>query len=258
MATACECVWEGSADVYIRPFQSATDGFIAMGNCESVTINKSFTEQRVLDNTSTVGGNCASYDRIDEISIEIECLDWCPENLRIAFGGGLTLTTVAAGTAIAAEQHTALLPATGTTFIKVNNIPDTTAAVTVTDNPVVNGPFVAGTDFTVSPGGILITKPASAILNNDVLDIGYTTKGETIIQGIIEIGREFSLILVGKNRAKANDYMIATVHRINFRASETITFVGNEPATFTLTGEVLSDATQAAGDSQYYTLQKAA
>lgn len=206
-------------------------GLLEVGNVTEITRNLAFNELTIPNLQTSAFGNACEYKVLDAETINIVFSCVKTENLRIALGGTKTPHT---GVLQTDEEHTVPADA-GCFFIPTDFLIDTSETVTVT-GPAGTPTFVAGTDYFVKSSGILLTE--NTTINNQVIEITYTSQDQTEIDPSSLVGREYILHFDGNN-AVNGDALAFTYYRVKFDPAETLPLLSEEFLTLTVEGEAL-------------------
>ena len=138
--------------------------------------------------------------------------------------------------------------------MQFSNIPDLTAAITVT-NVGATITYTEGTDYVINTAGVYITT-GSTIVEASTILIDYTKKAANVMQALVNSAQEYKMVFAGLNEAQSGKAVVLTVHRFKPGAAQNISMIGDDYASLDLPGEALSDsAITGAGLSKFYTVQ---
>ncbi len=78
--------------------------------------------------------------------------------------------------------------------------------------------------------------------------------GKATIEALTQIGKEYKLIFEGINEVNGGAKVDVTIHRFKPSPTESLDLIGDDFATMKMKGSALSDASQQAGKSRYFTV----
>jgi hypothetical protein len=212
-------------------------GGVDIGNTSQLTVTHTYEEKSLL-NYQGGGGNDDYFKRLTKVSISLAARNVSVATLESAFGG--TATAIAAGS-VTAETHTA---GPQGTYISLNGLQNLTAPLTVTG-------AVEGTDYIRRRGGI-ITIVGGGIAEGDDVSFSYTSLSGQKIQALLYSALDRELVFDGVNERTQNPWK-ARFFNVSWAPSDSFEFIGDDFASFNISGEVLRDATRTGpGESQFY------
>lgn len=236
----------GSGKIKMREVGAAT-AFIPVGNCSALTFGAQLDSKELKNFTKPGGGTYAKVDRASSVTVNLTAHDLNGPNLARATGG--ESSSVAAGN-VAAEPVVAY---------KGGTTPLTRPPATITSVTPAGGgtAYTAGTDYLITPGGIDIpessTIPAPVDATTPNIDVTYTNTIQTVVQAMVNSGKEYELLFEGLNEAESDLPVIVHAYRVKFAPAQAINFIGDDFAALELTGTALSDANKVGtGVSQYW------
>jgi hypothetical protein len=216
-------------------------GGVDIGNTSQLQVAHTY-EERTLANYQGGGGNDDSFKRLTGVAITLAARNVSIATLEAAFGG--TATAETAGP-VTAETHVAGKPGT---YISLDHLQDLTAALTVT---VSSATLVEGEDYTRRRGGIVILEGGD-INEGDSVSFAYTQLSGQRIQALLYTALDRGLEFDGINERTGKPWK-GRFFNVSWAPADNFDFIGDDFATFTITGEVLRDATRVGvGQSQFY------
>lgn len=224
-----------------------------LGNVTELTISVEEDKKELQDYTSAGGGLYNSLSRISNVSMAMSLSDYSGDNLSMALFGSNSAHTGAAQTD---EAQSAPATLNGNMLVKTDHVIDTTVS------PVVTGTggtptYTEGTDYEVSPGGIIIID-GGGITGGTALEIDYTSKSVDVVQALVNSAQEYELVFDGLNEAQSGAPVVITIFRAKFGAAQDLSVIGDEFGAIALSGDSLKDTTiTTAGLSQYIKIQAA-
>lgn len=126
---------------------------------------------------------------------------------------------------------------------------------TVTDGTVVltcmgKTSLTAGTDYDVRKGGIVVLD-AAEFTDGETLSMGYTKALASKVQLLVASGKEYRLVFIGENEARAGKKFKVEAHRVKPGFFQQLSLIGEDYAAMEVAIELLADATKGAGLSKY-------
>ena len=214
----CECAELMKGRFYIDNFTVANrTGWRFFGNITSAAVTGELEEIEVVNGTRPNGGNCISLKRYSSLTMTLRNLDLCPDNRAILLAGDVYDDEVAgtaipdAGTAIAAESHTAY-PGR---FVLLEHVRSADVTMTVTDTGTGTA-LAEGADYIVHPSAIQIVE-GGAITAPTAVEVAYTARKASVVQAGTNLAREYIMRYVGENEiADGNPQSLGWFYRVNF------------------------------------------
>lgn len=239
--------FSGKGKVYLRRHSDNVLRYI--GNCSNLEFSVETNTISQPDYSTPGGGNANELARVASVGLNMTMLEFSPENLALALRG---VTTLRAGGAQANERHTAYVGS----LVKFNFTPDLTQSVTVTIDPDgIPAVAVEGTDYTLSPAGLIIPATGSAITDATEIGVDYTSMSSDLVQAMTSSGEDYELVYEGLNEAESSKPVTVTVFRAKFSPTTGLGLITEEYGELPLEGSVLIDSTKSgAGVSQYFTV----
>lgn len=236
----------GKGNIFLAPYSGAA-ALRPLGNCSTLTINKSKEEKSLLDFTDTEGGKANSIERISAVNFNFTAHDLSADNATLLTRG--TKTAVTSGT-VTDESHTAYQGG----LVLFDNIPDITASVTVEVGATA---MDEGVDYILTPGGIMVLS-GGAITNGATVLCTYTKKAGNKVEALTSAATNYKLVFVGLNEAQSGREVTIVVHKYKPGVAETIDLIGDDYGSYNVTGEALKDsAITGVGLSKFYTVKMA-
>jgi hypothetical protein len=216
-------------------------GGLDIGNTSQLSVAHSY-EEKTLANYQGGGGNDDSFKRLTGVKITLAARNVSVATLEAAFGG--TATAEVSGT-VAAETHVAGLPGS---YVSLDHLQDLSAALTI---KVASDTLVEGTDYIRRRGGIVILEGGD-ITAGDELDFSYTRLDGQRIQALLYTALDRALVFDGINERTGKPWK-AHFFNVSWAPADSFEFIGDDFATFTISGEVLRDEARiGVGESQFY------
>lgn len=266
MATKQYCCFKGRGDISLVEYAkriARTAGFVSVGNAPVFNLTATETTETVKDYQNPAGGTACTIREIDTIGIDLTLRCHSPRNWSLATSGAGDDQEIASQ-AIVDEPHVLWAG----TVEPLNNLIDESVTIVVTSVDG-NTPYVAGTDYEVTPAGSIRALEGSSIpaptvtmgVGQPNIHVSYTRKSQQLIQLYSKSTPEMALHFDGYNVAEKP---IVPVHfdlfRVVFGPAATVSIIGDNLAQLELKGTVERDPTHAVGTldnpfSQFGTLK---
>ncbi len=112
---------------------------------------------------------------------------------------------------------------------------------------------LAVNEYEITSAGIFIPDTSSRISEAGTsIEVGYTTTEGANIEALVKAGEEYQVVFAGKNFARSGKPLSVDMYRVKFSAPKDLAFIGEDFATLTLTGSLLSDDTKSGQDISAY------
>jgi len=231
----------GVGQIYLRDI-NGSGGLIEIGNVSELSFAVNEETKELMDYTSAGGGTRNEVRRITGVEVSITLHDLSPDNLAVALYGDTTVVTAGS---VTDEAITAKLGA----LVKLAHAGPSSVTV---NNEAGDVTYVDGTDYEVKSGGILILADG-AITADQTLHVDYSYPAQDVVQALTASAGEYELLFDGVNEARSGKAAVVNAHRVRFGAAQNLDLIGDDYAGLELTGKLLSDDTQGAGISRYFT-----
>jgi len=149
----------GEGIIYARKYGSQ-DPFLDIGNCDTFNVAYA-TEKRELKNFRGGGGNRNVKEQVSGVTAAIGMYDLTPENI-----GRVTNSAIVSVPATAIVNEQLIVGGVIGELIPFNHLPDTNQPVTVmtvVEAPEEGVALVAGTDYVLTPHGIISKSAAVTV-----------------------------------------------------------------------------------------------
>jgi hypothetical protein len=232
----------GSGDIYLREAGSAA-GLTKIGVISKLDLSAEEEAKSLRGGRGNPVVN--EIRRVSGVTAVFTLHGFNKADLAIALrGAGATV----AAASITGEEHVAYKGA----LIRLARVNPSTVVV---KNEAGTTTYVAGTDYTVSPGGVHITD-ASSIVNGDTVQIDYAHGEEDVIEAFVNSGKEFEMYFDGINEADSGKAVTVDFYRFKPGVLKSLPLFGEDFAAFEIEGALLADASKAAGTSQYFRINQ--
>lgn len=247
MADSGLCCGLYRGTIYIRDLSTASP-LLPVGNAEA-NITQTITDIS-QPNFQSLGGNACKVSYTESVNLELTLHCTKPENLAIAFLGTSTKLT---GAAVVNELHP--VRAKGE-LIPFNFVHDGVTPIVVTNQAGIVT-YAAGTDYTVTKAGILITETSTIPLAGDNIAVDYTYASNYRVDAQTTAQKEFELILDGYNVGEDGEKaVILKAWKVKMAPTESFALIsGTDFASITLNGEILKDSTKVAPLSSFFNVE---
>ncbi len=234
----------GEGVIWGRAYQSQ-DALLPFGNCDSFNLRYA-TDRKALPNFMGGGGNRNVRERVTDITAGIGMYDLTSTN--IARVTRSTIKDVAAG-AVANE----VISCEGIEgeLIPFKHIPDLSVPPTLKTAADVD--LVAGTDYILSPHGVIVTSGTS--ITSAGIKASYTRKATSEVHMLNGSQVELELFIAGLNDAQSGEPFSLKVNRAKFGMLQEFPVLGQDYVKLDGPCEILADPLVTATDlSKFCTL----
>ena len=234
----------GSGQIYARVAGAAV-ALLAIGNCSMFEPSVKEDKQTLKDYTKPGGGTYASVSRIDTVTVKMKLHDLNKTNVaRAVFGSESAITGAAVidEAVVAYKGGLCALAHVNPTAVVVTN-----SAATTT--------YVAGVDYEVKGGGILILD-AGAITDLQALKVDYSFAAYNKVEGMTTGAVILELHFEGLNEADSGKPVVADFYRVQLSPTKALSLLSDKFSDLEVEGEVLKDPTKTGtGISQYFKIK---
>lgn len=246
MSLIADASYIGKGNIFIGPY-AGNGALRPLGNCSALNIAHEVEEKNLLDFTDTGGGKANSFERISAVNFNFTAHDLTPDNAALLTRGAKSAVTSGV---VTDEPHVAYKGG----MVLFDNIPDTNAAITVEIGTTAQ---VAGTDYIVVPGGVMILE-SGGIANAANILCTYTKKAGNKVEPLVAAAANFKLVFVGLNEAQSGREVTIEVHKYKPGVAQTIDLIGDDYGNYEVAGEALKDsAITGVNISQFYVVKMA-
>jgi len=220
----------GAGSIHIQPYDLSAP-LLPIGNISE--FNFSFEEDRKeLKNYLGGGGNRNVISRVSSITANLVAHDFTSQNIALALRGSISASNPSA---ITGEEH----PSHGVEgeLIPLKYLPDTSKTITVTDGNDLS--LNQGEDYELTSSGVKVIGKGN--ISSVGIKVSYTPAGSSMVQVLIESGREFVLFMEGLNDAQEGLPFNIRVHRVKFSPVQNLGFISDDFASIPLQLDVLAD-----------------
>jgi hypothetical protein len=212
------------------------------GNCTSLIPGATTQEVNIPNMRDAAGGNDEGLERLQDATLALVLTSLFKENEEIAHRA--TSTSITTSLAVTDEAH----KATPGRRVRTNYLIDTALTVTVTDG---TDPYVANTDYIVTPTGLIIPEGSDIAANSDI-EISYTRVSQYVLEALVNTGGYYAVQLEGYNEY-SGEYEGWEWHKVRFGILQNFNLIANEHSPLNLNGRVFRDDTIVTpGASKYY------
>ena len=238
----------GAGQVYLENL-SASKGLLPIGEVSKLEMSIETDKKTLQSHVQGGGGLADSVARISALNFAMDVNSLSPENLAMAMYGS---TSAAASETITDESHTAYPGA----LVSFTAVPDLTDPASVVVTGTGGTPtYVLGTDYDLSPAGILIKASGSIAAATPIL-VDYLSKAHNVLEMLTNSGDSYRLVFEGLNEARSDKPVIAELYRNKFDPTSGLGLISDDFGTLSLTGSVLKDPAKAgAGISKYMNIK---
>ncbi len=251
MATCNTEYFRGQGKVFVAPRAAGgaiSGGWTELGDTSRLEINIS---QDYLDVYESCSGNNQIAVHVPTKTtweFSLDARSFSKENLARAFYG--TATAIASGS-VTDEA------VTGYALNQIIPLEHADVSAVTVQKGVAT--LTAGTDYVLDAKNGTITLISATNLGGAApwnLTVDYSYAAQEQIEAGTNTIAEYAFRFEGINTATGGKAVIAKVHRVSLNMAETLSLIGDDIQTFTMSGMVLADSTAGAGDSQYLSITK--
>lgn len=220
----------GEGIIYARAYQS-TDPLLDIGNCESFDISFSSNVSK-LKNFRGGGGNRNVREVVSDVAAKIGMYDLTATNVaRVTRSNVLT---IAAG--VVADEVLACAGVEGE-LIPFDNLPDLSVAPVI--KTAADTALVAGTDYLLSPHGIIVTANSGITVTG--IKASYTKLPATALQLLNGSQVELEFYIAGLNDAQSGEPFSLRPRRAKLGLLSELKVFGQEYLKLDASAELLAD-----------------
>lgn len=232
----------GEGIIYARVYGSQA-AFLDIGNCDTFTISYA-TEKRELKNFRGGGGNRNAKEQVSGVTAELGMYDLTPENIARVTNAAITAV---AATAITGEPLTA--GGVIGELIPFKHLPDLAKSVTIKTVGGSPAELVAGTDYTLTPHGIIVK---SAAITSAGVTADYTPLKSSALHMLAGSPVELELYVAGLNDAQSGEPFSLRPRRAKFGLTSELPAFSEDYVRLASTVDLLADdLVQEAGISKF-------
>lgn len=232
----------GVGQVFLRD-RNGEGGLVPIGNCSALNFAVQEETKELRDHTAAGGGMRNEVRRITGVECGITMHDLSAANLAIALYGS---ADAVAGATISQE----IITVTKGALVKLAHVAPTEVVVTENTDETPDT-YVLGTDYEVRAGGIWF--PADSTIEGAAVRVAYEHPGYDVVQALIAAAGEYELLFEGVNEARSGKEAVVNAHRVRFGPAANLGLISDDYAGLELTGKLLSDDSQSAGVSRFFT-----
>jgi hypothetical protein len=237
----------GAGNVYLERLNQSK-GLIAIGEVSKLDLSIETEKLTLKSHTQSGGGIADSITRITAVNIAMDLDNLSSENIAMAIYGS---TSAVANEAIVGESHDAYPGA----LVSFNSPPDLSKAIVV-KSKVGSTTYVKGTDFELSPAGVVI-KAGGAITAKTAVLVDYNGLGHDVIQMLTGSGDPYRLYFEGLNEGNSDSPVLVEIYRSKFDPTSSLGLITEGIGNLSMSGTVLKDASKVgAGISKYVSIKK--
>lgn len=244
MTTTANMGFIGVGKVHAR-LAGSTGAFRFLGNVSAATLKQEIDEQREADYTRLGGGSANIVRRIKAVKCEFSLLSFIAANLALAVAG--SVTAVATG-AVVDEVVKGYLGS----LVRLTNPP---SAITTVKNSAGSTTYVAGTDYNMSPAGLMIPS-GSTIVDAADLKVSYTRAAHDRIEAAMTTATVLEVVVEGLNEVDTGAPVITDMWRVSFPPASELALLGDKLGELKFTTELLADGNKGSGVSAFFRVQK--
>lgn len=235
-------VFKGVGIVYARRRSSDATQFRDLGDVETLKLAHRNNQQVWKQHRVPGGGNLATHDTPDGVSLDVQMQEWTDENMAMALQG--KVVDVASETVTG--EDIVLAPG----LLTPTEFPGASSVVITKTEGNADIPLSA---VRISPAGITVPAGSTVITAATPATIAYVSKAAKRIEPLVEAGEEYELLFDGLNEAEGNRPCIVRVYRWKAPPAEELALIDAEnPGKLLAKGEVLAWPDAPPGKSPFY------
>ncbi|WP_263080125.1 hypothetical protein [Endozoicomonas sp. Mp262] len=222
----------GAGQIHIQPYDKSAP-LLPIGNVSEFTF--SFEEDRKeLKNYLGGGGNRNVLSRVSGVTASLNAHDFTSDNLALALRAGIESVAV---TPVVDEEQASF--GIADELIPFDKLPDSSQSITVKDS--LDTVLTEGDDYVRVASGIKVVDGGG--IDNQGVKVSYTPVAASMVQALVNSGKEFVLFMEGLNDAQEGSPFNIRVHRVKFSPVQNLGFISDDFANITLQLDVLADTT---------------
>jgi hypothetical protein len=236
-------IFRGKGSIYIG---LPGEAMLRLGNCPQLTRNVELQESNLPDYENAGGGNVMADDRVTNVTLEVQCNNFSPDNLAIATRGQVTAY---AGGTVTDEAHADIVIGG---LIVLDHIPDI-ATIVVKEGATV---LTLDSDYEIAGRSGIIPKSggANSAANGDDWTVSYTGKASNVVQTLLNSGLEYRVFFDGLNESKSGKAVRYEAYKAKPSPSS-LGLISDEYGVLTLNFKLIKDETKnGTSESQYENL----
>lgn len=234
----------GVGRMHARAYGSS-GAFRHVGNASLLTLKQELDIQEQRDYTALGGGLAKRRARLKNVKADLTWLSFNTANLTLALAG------TAAAVAEAAVTNEVVKGYKGS----VTPLAAPPKAITAVNKVGVGTALAAGTDYRLSPGGIVWLEGGS-ITDGDSFEVDYTGYAHDRIEAAMKPATELEVFFEGLNDAEDGSPVIGNLWRCSFPPAAEIALIGEQMAELKFPVELLKDANRGSGTSGFFRVLK--
>lgn len=237
-------VFKGIGIVHARRNSTTAALFRDLGDVETLKLAHRNNQQVWKQHRKPGGGNLATLDTPDGVSLDVQMQEWTDENMAMTLQG--KVVDVASETV--SGEDIVLAPG----FLSPTEFPGAGSVVLTKTSDSSEIPLSA---VRISPAGISVPADSTVITAETPATIAYVSKAAKRIEPLVEAGEEYELLFDGMNEAEGNRPCIVRVYRWKAPPAEELAPIDAEnPGKLLAKGEVLANPDAPPGESPFYSI----
>ncbi|QMV62786.1 hypothetical protein VUJ49_22720 [Pseudomonas berkeleyensis] len=237
-------VFKGIGIVHARRRSVPGSGFRDLGDVETLKLAHRNNQQVWKQHRIPGGGNLATLDTPDGVSLDVQMQEWTDENMAMTLQGKV----VDVESETVTGEEIVLAPG----MLSPTEFPGAGSVVITKTEGSTPIPLSA---VRISPAGITVPAGSTVITVPTPATIAYVSKAAKRIEPLVEAGEEYELLFDGLNEAEGNRPCIVRVYRWKAPPAEELALIDAEnPGKLLAKGEVLADPSVPPGQSPFYSI----
>lgn len=222
----------GRGKVYVREVGSSS-GLEHIGNVSALrgVINENVIE--LEDYTDVGGGTYNEVRRIQSVEVTATLHDLNADNLaRVIFGTAGAIST----SQVLDESHASAYPG--------SFVPTANPAASIATVKVGMDTLTLGEDYTVVPGGILITEDGEIDYLGATVLITYTPSAGNAVEALLRSAKEYEFFFSALNEARSGKPVTFHAYRWLMGPAQSLDLITDAHLALPVTGKLLKDQTK--------------
>jgi len=216
-----------------------------LGNASAAMLKQDVEEIREPDYTRLGGGTLQIVRRLKAVKLDLTLMSWIAANYALAVAGTATAVPSATITDEIVKGYKGGL-------VRLATPP---GAITTVKNSAGSTTYAAGTDYTMSPAGLMIPL-ASAIVDAADLKVTYTNLPHDRIEAATTTSTTMEICVEGLNEVDSGAPCITDMWRVSMPPASELALLGDKLGELKFSAELLADTTKGVGASAFFRSQK--
>ena len=212
-----------------------------LGNASAAMLKQELDEIREPDYTRVGGGTLQIVRRLKSIKLDLTLMSWIAANYALAVAGTATAVASATITDEVVKGYKGGL-------VRLAAPP---GAITTVKNSAGSTTYVAGTDYTMSPAGLMFPT-TSAIVEAADLKVTYVNLAHDRIEAATTTSTTMEICVEGLNEVDSGAPCITDMWRVSMPPAAELALLGDKMGELKFIAELLADTTKGVGASAFF------